>query len=299
MISDPPTCAAALRQAAQTLAATSPTPDLDAAVLLGHVLGLGRAALLAERDRRLSPAEWHDFSRLIARRAELVPVAYLTGEREFFGLPFWVDQRVLVPRPDTEILVERALAWMGGRGGELVAADVGTGSGCIAVALAVAAPRSRIYALDISPDALEVARRNVERHSAGDRIVLLPSDLLDGLPEPVDLVVSNPPYTLIDEIDEGVRRHEPHLALDGGPDGLAVYRRLIPAALAALRPGRPGAVLLEIGAWQGAEVADLARAAAPRAVVKLHQDLAGRDRVVEINVGGPGLAAERQIRPGG
>ncbi|HYF61323.1 MAG TPA: HemK/PrmC family methyltransferase, partial [Herpetosiphonaceae bacterium] len=153
MISDPPTCGAALRQAAQTLAAASPTPDLDAAVLLGHILGLGRAALLAERDRSLSAAEWQEFSRLIARRAELVPVAYLTGEREFFGLPFWVDGRVLVPRPDTEILVERALDWIGRRGGELAVADVGTGSGCIAVALAVSAPHCRIYALDISPGA--------------------------------------------------------------------------------------------------------------------------------------------------
>jgi release factor glutamine methyltransferase len=286
MISDHPTSGAALRQAAQILAAASPTPDLDAAVLLGHILGLARAALLAQYDRRLTAAEWQEFSRLVSRRAELVPVAYLIGEREFFGLPFWVDERVLVPRPDTEILVERALSWIGGRAGELVVADVGTGSGCIAVALAVAAPRCRIYALDISAGALEVARQNVVRHHVGPRVSLLASDLLAGLPEPADLVVSNPPYTLLDEIDEGVRRHEPHLALDGGPDGLDVYRRLIPAALAALRPRRPGAVLLEIGAWQGAEVVGLARTAAPRAAVELHQDLAGRDRVVEILVRG-------------
>jgi release factor glutamine methyltransferase len=284
MISDHPTSGDALRQAAQSLAAASPTPDLDAAVLLGHILGLGRAALLAQHNRRLTAAEWQEFSRLVARRADLVPVAYLTGEREFFGLPFWVDERVLVPRPDTETLVERALGWIGGRPGELIVADVGTGSGCIAVALAVAAPNCRIYALDISAGALEVARQNVVRHNVGQRVSLLPSDLLAELPEPVDLVVSNPPYTLLDEIDEGVRRHEPHLALDGGPDGLDLYRRLIPAALAALRPGRPGAVLLEIGAWQGAEVTGLARAAAPRATVELRQDLAGRDRVVEILV---------------
>jgi release factor glutamine methyltransferase len=159
-------------------------------------------------------------------------------------------------------------------------ADIGTGTGCIAVAVAANAPQARLYAVDLSPDALRVARRNIERHGLTERVLLLEGDLLDALPEPVDLLLSNPPYTILSEIDEGVRLHEPHLALDGGPDGLDVYRRLLAAAPTWVRPG--GAVMLEIGAWQAADVRKLALAAFPAAQVMVQQDLAGRDRVVLI-----------------
>jgi release factor glutamine methyltransferase len=159
-------------------------------------------------------------------------------------------------------------------------ADIGTGSGCIAVALATHLPAATIYAADISRGALEVARRNVERHGVAARVRLIEGDLLAALPEPVDLLVSNPPYTILPEIDEGVRRHEPRLALDGGPSGLDVYRRLIAQAPARLRAG--GAVLLEIGAAQGGAVTELARRHFPAARISLHQDLAGLDRVLVI-----------------
>ena len=271
-----------LHYTVQQLAAHSPTPQLDAAVLLSYVLHTNRAGLLAHRERMLNPNQIARFQELVQRRANLEPVAYLVGEREFYGLAFWVDARVLVPRPDTELLVERALHWIVAQQRPLVIADVGTGSGCIAVALAVHAPHCRVYALDISPGALAVARRNVERHNVSERVALLESDGMSALAEPVDLVVSNPPYTLLDEIDEGVHRHEPHLALDGGSDGLAVYRRVIPAAAAILRPDVPTALLLEIGAWQAAAVVQLAQAAFPHAHINVHRDLADRDRVVEV-----------------
>ena len=271
-----------LHSAVQQLAAHSPTPQLDAAVLLSYVLHTNRAALLADRERMLNPDQIARFGELVGRRANLEPVAYLVGEREFYGLAFWVDARVLVPRPDTELLVERALHWIAAQQRPLVIADVGTGSGCVAVALAVHAPHCRVYALDISPGALAVARRNLERHNVIERVALLESDGLTAVTEPVDLVVSNPPYTLLDEIDEGVHRHEPHLALDGGSDGLAVYRRLIPAAAALLRSDVPTALLLEIGAWQAAAVSYLAQAAFPHAQISVHRDLAARDRVIEV-----------------
>jgi release factor glutamine methyltransferase len=139
-----------------------------------------------------------------------------------------------------------------------------------------------IYAVDISPEALSVARQNIERHGVVKRVRLIEGDLLDALPEAVDVLVSNPPYTILNEIDAGVRRHEPHLALDGGADGLDMYRRLLAAAPAKLRTG--GAVLLEIGATQGTAVADLARAHFPAARINVYQDLAGLDRVVIVEM---------------
>ncbi len=159
-------------------------------------------------------------------------------------------------------------------------ADIGTGSGCIAVAVAAHLPGALVYATDLAPAALRVARRNVERHGVANRVRLLEGDLLDPLPEPIDLLLSTPPYTILAEIDAGVRRHEPRQALDGGPDGLAVYRRLLVAAPASLRPG--GAVVLEIGADQGAAVSALARAHFPAARIEVYQDLAGWNRVVVI-----------------
>lgn len=286
------TIAAALADAAERLRPTSPTPRLDAELLLAHVLGWPRARLLAELRSPVPDAQLAAFEELVARRADLVPVAYLVRRREFFGLELYVDERVLVPRPETELLVELALARARGQearalrsGGpsrpRLTLADVGTGSGCIAVALAVHLPQARVFATDLSPDALAVARLNAERHGVAGRVTLLQGDLLAPLPEPVDLLVSNPPYTVLSEIDEGVRRHEPRAALDGGPDGLELYRRLLADAPRHLRPG--GSVLLEIGATQGAAVTELALAAFPRATVSVHRDLTGLDRVVAID----------------
>lgn len=282
------TLADLLRAAAARLANTSTTPRLDAEILLAHALGWPRARLLAERDHRPAAAQLTTFEAMLARRATQEPVAYIVGEREFYGLMFHVDRRVLVPRPETELLVElvvkrasrarlpdtaTALAPH-----PLTIADIGTGSGAIAVALAVQLPEAQIVATDLSEAALEVAARNVARHGVGDRVTLLHGDLLAPLPGPIDLLVSNPPYTILAEVEPNVRAHEPWLALEGGPDGAAIYRRLLAGVARSVRPG--GAVLLEIGAWQGDLVAGLLREALPGAAVRIVQDLAGRDRVV-------------------
>lgn len=274
-----------IHDASQALAPVSPSAHLDATVLLAHALGRSRAALLADAASVPTPEQAARFHALLGRRLDEEPVAYLIGRREFYGLDFAVDRRVLVPRPDTEILVERALAWLAARGARHappVLADIGTGSGCVAAAVAAHAPLARIYAVDISAAALAVATANIASLGLAGRVTPLQGDGCQALPEPVDAILSNPPYTLLDEIDPGVRRHEPQLALDGGPDGLDAYRWLLPQARAALRRDGPTAVLLEIGAWQAAEVSALARASFPAAAISVWPDLAGRDRVVEI-----------------
>ena len=270
--------AAALREGAAALVPVTDTPRLEAEVLLAHVTGLTRTAILAHPERPLSPDERARYGDLLARRAAGIPLPYLTGRVEFFGLDFVVTPDVLIPRPETETLVELALE----RGPRTVV-DVGTGSGCVAVALATHLPRARIYATDLSRAALRVAAENARRHGVADRIHFLQADLASPLRGPVDMLVSNPPYVAEEEwalLPESVREHEPHLALDGGPGGLRVVRRLLADAARLLRPG--GILLVEIGAGQGPEAAALARAVFPPARVRIHPDLAGRDRVLEV-----------------
>lgn len=282
------TIAAALAAATDSLKPYSSTPRLDAELLLAQVLGWSRVRVVAEARALLPQDSMAAFEELLARRRMLEPVAYITGQRAFFGMEFLVDRRVLVPRPETELLVELALAAARRRvGRRLVLADIGTGSGCIALALAAQLPEATVYAVDQSQDALVVAAANRAQHGLEARVRLLHGDLTAPLPEPVDLLVSNPPYTILDAIDAGVRLHEPHLALDGGADGLDCYRRLLPAATHALRSG--GEVLLEIGAEQGAAVRALAQAAFPHAQITIYPDLAGWDRVVACETGGDAL----------
>jgi release factor glutamine methyltransferase len=269
----------ALYQATRRLHSLSSTPRLDAELLLAHVLGWSRARVVAEREQRLTPEQQATFNALIERRATCEPVAYLIGQREFFGLTFFVDRRVLVPRPETELLVELTIKEAQRYGNRpLTIADIGVGSGAIAIALAKHLPQATIYGVDLSAAALEVAAINVNRYHLQERVILLQGDLFDPLPGPVDLIVSNPPYTILAEIDEGVYQHEPHLALDGGVDGLDCYRRLIPATPTYLKPG--GAILLEIGAWQASSVIHLLRQVLPEAEITVQRDLAGYDRVV-------------------
>jgi release factor glutamine methyltransferase len=292
------TIAQALAWATHELRATSETPRLDAELLLAHVLGWARARLLAEVRLSLTEMQATAFRELVMRRAALEPVAYLIGHKEFYGIDLTVDRRALMPRPETELLVDLALGFarrrmkderpketdttsLVVRPSSFVVADIGAGSGAIAIALALHLPEARIDAIDISPDALALAQQNVERHGLAGRVRLIQGDLLASLAAPVDLIVANLPYTILSEIDEGVRRYEPHLALDGGADGLELYRRFLAQAPTKLRPG--GTVLLEIGATQAAAVTDLARRAFPAALVSVHRDLAGHDRVVVID----------------
>ena len=297
-------------QSARTRLAGVDDGHITASALLGHVLGLTRAQLLARPDQLLSTEQVAAFVALVARAALGEPLAYFTGRREFYGLEFEVDSQVLVPRPETELLVDRALAARPVR-----VLDVGTGSGCIAVTLAVRLPQAAITASDLSPGALAVARRNAERHGVAERIAFVQSDLLEAfpvsdrpassradlakqdrltshVPDPAkqdrltarplyDLIAANLPY--IDPVELQtlpVARFEPRLALDGGPGGLMLIEQLLRQAPAVLAPG--GRVLLEIGASQGPAALALARAAFPGAVASLQRDLAGLDRLLVI-----------------
>jgi release factor glutamine methyltransferase len=275
----------ALGQAIRTLGNEGvESPRLDAELLLSHVLGASRATILAWPERRLTPRELTSYRHLVARRAEREPLAYILGQREFFGLDFAIDPRVLIPRPETELLVEHALRRARALAASPHIADVGAGSGAIAVALAVHLPGATVYALDGSAGALEVASVNAHRHRVGDRLSCLQGDLLEPLRGPVDLITANLPYVTTAEWEDlppEIRQYEPRSALDGGPDGLAFIRRLLATAGPYLRPD--GAILLEIGASQGAAATALARDSFPQATVTLHQDYAGLDRLVAVD----------------
>lgn len=272
----PANAGAALEAARARLAATSKNPRRDADLLLAHVLGCDQTALLTHPERLLSTAEWQQFDRLVERRLISEPMQYLTGEQEFFGLSFEVSPAVLIPRPETEHLVEAVLERFG-REEEIRIIDVGTGSGAIAVSLAHAMPRSRVTAVELLPAALDVARRNAERHGVIDRLVLLPSDLLaevDGTD--FDAVVANPPYIATAEVLEPqVAKYEPHSALYAGPTGLEVYERLIPQATRVLKPG--GWLMVEIGYGQSSALRNLMHGWTG---VTLVNDLQGIPRVV-------------------
>jgi len=228
----------------------------DAETLLAHTLHRDRAWLLAHADDSIDPAQLQSFRSLVARRAAQEPLQYITGTQEFFGLPLRVTPAVLIPRPETEHLVEAVLDWAHSQpqSNPLHIADVGTGSGAIALALAQNLPHADITATDLSSAALAVARANAAQLGLASRIRFLEGDLLAALPAktpPFDAIVSNPPYvphTDAPTLAPEVRDHEPSLALYAGADGLSLYRRLIPQAFHALRPG--GLLALEIGFGQ-------------------------------------------------
>lgn len=268
----------ALQQAIARLDTVTSTPRLEAEVLLGYVLHVSRTALLTHPEYALTSNQISDYQNLIRSRASGYPLPYLTGYSEFYGLTFDVTPEVLIPRPETETLVDLALARQ-----PATVVDVGTGSGCIAVSLAFHLPEATVTAIEISPAALAVAQRNAERHGVTGRVRLMVGDVLNPRPSQVDLIVSNPPYIPTDKcasLPASVRDFEPRLALDGGAEGLEVIQQLLAQAPAVLRPG--GGLLVEIGADQGETVSHLARTLFPQATVRVHPDLAGRDRVLEV-----------------
>ncbi len=281
----------ALAQAATVLEnAGIEEPRLDAEILLAHALGITRAQLHAYLQHQLSSTELGRYRQFTERCARHEPVAYILGHKEFYGLDLFVDNRVLIPRPETELLVEKAIEISKRRladGDQLVIADVGTGSGAIAISLAVHLPQALVYATDASREALEVAACNCRRHGVGDRVRLLQGHLLEPLPEPADLIAANLPYVSQAEwaqLPREISRYEPRESLDGGPDGLDHIRRLLAQAEGYLKPG--GVVLLEIGATQGKAVAALAKRHFPAARVEIAQDYAGLDRVVMVKGAG-------------
>jgi release factor glutamine methyltransferase len=276
----------ALQEATDCLRAVASAPQLEAEVLLSHVLDTSRTVLSAHPEYVLTPDQLSSYQTLVRQRVSNYPLPYLTGRIEFYGLEFEVTPDVFIPRPETETLVDLALARR-----PTTVVDVGTGSGCIAVALAAHLPDAVIYAIDISPAALAVAQRNAERHGVAERILPLVGDVLSPRPGPVDLIVSNPPYIpsgACASLPASIRDHEPRLALDGGSDGMAIIQRLLIQAPAVLRDSEPeegragGGLLIEIGADQGEAASQLAHMFFPQATVRVHPDLAGRDRVLEV-----------------
>lgn len=259
----------------------SDSPALDARLLLEHVLGRNHAYLIAHDTEQLTAGAEAAYRRLLDRAAAHEPIPYLIGHAPFMGLEFVVSHDVLIPRPETEHLVETAVGWAKGKG-SLRVVDVGTGSGCIAISLARLLPRAEIVAVDISTRALAIAAVNVARHAPG-RVHVAQSHLLSALAPGFDLIAANLPYIAPEEwpsLPIGVKSYEPALALDGGVDGLDLIRALLPQAAERLRPA--GLILLEIGRLQGEAAAAAARVAFPAATVAVLPDFAGHDRIVSV-----------------
>jgi release factor glutamine methyltransferase len=252
---------------------------LECELLLRYALGISRPQLYLDLDQELSPKQDAVFWQLIKRRLDDEPTAYITGHREFYGLDFYVDSRVLIPRPESELLVETALALAQNRPLSTIA-EIGTGSGAIAISLAINLPQVKIYATDISAAALEVALINCQRHEVVDRVHLLHGNMLDPVPEPVDLIIANLPY--VKKTDLARMRFEPALALDGGRDGMVKIRQLCQQASDKLCPG--GLLLLEVGQGQASAVTNFLNALFPSGEIKVTPDLSGIDRVVSLSL---------------
>ncbi len=273
------------------LAARDNTAQLDAEVLLMYLLGFSRAQLYARLNEEVSEENATAYRALVERRAQGEPIAYITSHREFMALDFYVDRRVLIPRPETELLVEYTVKKMLEKGWTTESTplvDVGTGSGVIAVYLALRFPKARVYATDISPEALQVAEMNARRYEVQDRIAFLQGNLLEPLPEPARTIVSNPPYTVLAQVEPNVARYEPNIALDGGPKGLGIYRELLGQARSRLQ--RPGLIAFEIGSEQATDVSNLGRFFFPGCSIEVYKDYAGLDRVVIFDVGPEALS---------
>jgi release factor glutamine methyltransferase len=299
-----------LETATQQLArAGCDTPKLDAEVLLAHTLNTERSRLYLYPNAVLTPQQLDDFGQLINRRAVREPVAYLTGHKEFFGLDFLVNRHALIPRPETELLVETVLLnqqlrinpapFQAPRGAatperrsqtglerkdRLFIADIGAGSGCIAVTLAKHLTRANVIAADISGQAIALARQNAARHQVSDRVHFVISNLLASLAGPFDIIVSNPPYVsqpdLLACMPE-VAHYEPRLALAGGADGLEIINKLLTQAKTKLKSN--GCLLVEIGWNQGEAVKNLARRYLPEATIEVKKDLAHLDRLLVVH----------------
>ena len=284
------TIADALREAAARLrAAGLAEPRREAGTLLSSSLRRDGAFLLTHSDDALTAPQLADFRARVERRAAGEPFQYIVGRQEFYGLEFEVGPGVLIPRPETELLVEETLKLLKSSAAPLLC-DVGTGSGCIAVTLLHERRDARGFALDVSPAALAVAARNAARHGVGERLRLLVSDCFDALRDGehkgirFDLVASNPPYIAESEIEglqKEVRDHEPRGALTPGGDGLAVIRRLVAEAPAFLKPG--GHLLIELGFGQHEQVAALVDPAV-WTLLDIHRDLQGIPRTLALRL---------------
>jgi release factor glutamine methyltransferase len=287
MTLEPPTpittIESALHWARSILKDTSETYQQDTRLLLSEVLQVTHEYLIRYPERAMTVSQAAAYQDLVTRLAKGEPMAYLLGRHHFYDIEVCVTPDVLIPRPETELLVERAIAWATGRHTFIV--DVGAGSGIIALVLAKHLRNAHITGIDLSPAALDLARYNAEQLGLINRVRWLQGDLLKpmlALGETVDLIVANLPYVATDEMQQlAVARHEPHLALDGGADGLEVIRCLLADAPQVLKS--QGMLLMEIGAGQGEAVRGIAEAAFPDRTIRVEPDLAGHDRIVSIS----------------
>jgi|JFJP01.1.fsa_nt_gi release factor glutamine methyltransferase len=284
----------------------SDTPQLDSQVLLAHITQKPRAWIISHPEHEIKKEEQAHFDLALKKLEAGEPLPYVLGKWEFFGLEFGITKDVLIPRPETELLVEKAVAWLktpsnGQSRHSQRVADIGTGSGAIAISIAKHIPNARILATDISPAALQVAKRNAEKLNAQGQIEFVECDLLpkskvenrkslSSFPNPqpstFDLICSNPPYIPTETLHGlPIFGREPTLALDGGRDGLTIYRRLLQIAQTRIAPN--GILLLEIEATLGESVSSLARSSFPDSNIQLYQDLAGHDRLVQIQLQTP------------
>jgi release factor glutamine methyltransferase len=274
------------------LSPTSDTPALDASVLIAHILHKPRTWVMAHPELTLTTEQQEQLSPLLARLEAGEAFPYVLGHWEFFGMDFDITPDVLIPRPETELLVEKAVGWLQESSARspltaLRVADVGTGSGVIAVSIATYVPAVKVLATDISHKALKVARKNAIKFDVVHRIDFVQCDLLPNHPGSIptqhhfDLICANLPYIPTETLRNlPIYGREPALALDGGTDGLTHIRRLLQAAPEWLAP--TGMLLLEIEATQGEQVVNLARSLFTEATIQLHQDLAGQDRLLQI-----------------
>jgi release factor glutamine methyltransferase len=274
------------REAVERLRAGSDTPALDADLLLCAVMGIERAFLLAHLDDALSDAAAAIFAGWLARAEAGEPLAYILGVRGFYDRDFIVTPDVLIPRPETELLLEQALQWAAAHPVRLVA-DIGTGSGALAVTFAAHVPTAQVVAVDVSPAALAVAQANAQRHGVAERLTFLHGDLLEPVIErglAPDLIMANLPYIPTGDLPGlAVTQHEPVLALDGGPDGLDLVRRLLAQAAVCCPAGT--LLLLEIGSGQGGAALAAVHDVWPAAQAAVLHDYAGHERIVRVIVG--------------
>ncbi len=271
----------ALGHAREILAANNiEDAPLECELLLRQTLKSSRVELYLDLNNELNPKQEETLRQLIKRRLNGEPTAYISGHREFYGTDFYIDSSVLIPRPESELLVEKAIVLAQNHTIATIA-EIGTGCGAIAISLALNLPQAKIYATDISAPALKVALVNCQRHGVVNRICLLHGDMLDPLPEPVDLVVANLPYVSELEMPD-LANFEPLLALDGGSDGLEKIHQFCRRVTDKLRPD--GCLLLEIGQGRGKGVTTCLRSLFPSAKIEVAPDLSGIDRVVSLRL---------------
>jgi release factor glutamine methyltransferase len=276
------TVEAVLDELLSRLEYTSDTPGLDAQVVLAHLMEKPRSWIMAHPEAVLTGKQSLALESVLVRLEGGEPLPYVLGRWEFFGLDFELSKDVLIPRPETELLVERAVAWLQVNPTKTRVADVGTGSGCIGISLAVNVPGITVAATDISASALGLARRNAIRHGVEGRVEFFQQDLFPPIEE-FHLIVTNPPYIPTNTLHGlPIFGREPTLALDGGSDGLDLIRRILAAAPDRLLPG--GLFLMELEASKGPAVLSLAYDSFSEAEIHLHKDFSGRERLLEIQV---------------